>query len=93
MVTLQEGEGVAIPVIIIRSGGILKDMQIESYTSPGDPNEEFYGGIVVHRFASYETQKNFTIIVRPDGVPEVKYSICTQKAIVFYLLLQTVLQR
>ncbi len=48
-------------------------MQIESYTTPGDPNEEFYGGIVVHRFASYETQKNFTIIVRPDGVPEVKY--------------------
>ena len=67
---LQE-DGDAIPVRIVRTGGALVTRYIEYFTTPGDPDEEFYGGIGVLKFDANENFKETTLIARSDGVPEV----------------------
>ena len=64
-----------MPVRIVRTGGSLVTRYIEYFTAPGDPDEEFYGGIGVLKFDANENFKETTIIARADGVPEVYHSI------------------
>ncbi len=67
--TQEDGE--AIEVHIVRTGGALVPRTIEYVATPGNPNEEFYGGVGLLRFESGDIHKRITVIARADGEPEV----------------------
>ena len=70
-IKLFQEDGDAISVQVVREGGSLITRYIEYFTTPGDPDEEFYGGIGVLKFEANENYKEATLIARTDGVPEV----------------------
>ena len=70
-IQLFQEDGNAISVQVVREGGSLVTRYIEYFTTPGDPDEEFYGGIGVLKFEANENYKEATLIARTDGVPEV----------------------
>ena len=70
-IKLFQEDGDPISVQVVREGGSLVTRYIEYFTTPGDPDEEFYGGIGVLKFEANENYKEATLIARTDGVPEV----------------------
>ncbi len=70
-IPLTQEDGEAVEVEIVRSGGTVVERIVEYFTAPGDPNEEFYGGIGLLLFLPGETSKWITLIARADGYPEV----------------------
>ena len=70
-IKLFQEDGDPISVQVVREGGSLVTRYIEYFTTPGDPDEEFYGGIGVFKFEANENYKEATLIARTDGVPEV----------------------
>ena len=68
--TCLQAELDAIVVSVVRSGSVLASVAVEYYIEPAG-DAKFYGGSSVIYFSAGEAARQFTIIARDDGVPEV----------------------